>query len=75
MAIAIAIVAAIAAVVLMLAVWLPGRRGNSNEPPWMPYWIPWVGSAVEFGRAPLLYIDCARKKENSILSLQFCFCM
>lgn len=57
----VVVVLVISAVVVVIVVLLYPRR-DSYEPPWMPYWLPWVGNAIEFGRAPLLYIDYARRR-------------
>lgn len=35
---------------------------NSNEPPCISGWIPWIGAALQFGKAPLEFIEQARLK-------------
>lgn len=30
----------------------PVSRANPRSPPWVPYWIPWVGSALTLGHDP-----------------------
>ena len=57
---AVAVLVAVLVVVVLYV--LLYYRSNSDEPPWMPYLLPWLGSAIEFGKAPLLYIDYARQK-------------
>lgn len=35
---------------------------NYNQPPCISGWIPWVGAAFQFGKAPLEFIEQARIK-------------
>lgn len=37
-------------------------QGSSRIPPLYSGWIPWLGCAVDFGRAPLYFIDEKRRK-------------
>ncbi|XP_014728372.1 PREDICTED: 24-hydroxycholesterol 7-alpha-hydroxylase [Sturnus vulgaris] len=38
------------------------QRRNPSSPPCIRSWIPWFGAAFQFGKAPLEYIEQARKK-------------
>lgn len=50
--------------VLPLVWWLLQGRGNSRGrlPPRKSGWLPWLGVAIEFGKAPLHYIYQAHKE-------------
>ncbi|XP_065827980.1 24-hydroxycholesterol 7-alpha-hydroxylase-like isoform X2 [Oscarella lobularis] len=60
-----------AAVVICLCFYLLYRNfgKHPNEPPWYPYWTPWLGCAIKFGEAPLHFIDLARKKLGATFSV------
>ncbi|XP_041351276.1 24-hydroxycholesterol 7-alpha-hydroxylase-like [Gigantopelta aegis] len=45
------------------------RKKHTNYPPLYSGWIPWLGCALEFGRAPVLFIEAKRKELGSIFSL------
>lgn len=38
------------------------KNGGGDLPPMHTGWIPWVGCAVEFGKAPVYYIEEKRKE-------------
>ena len=50
---------------LGVAVFYPLYRGRRREmyPPCLG-WIPWLGCAVQFGKAPLDFIEESRRKVN-----------
>ncbi|XP_039551945.1 24-hydroxycholesterol 7-alpha-hydroxylase isoform X2 [Passer montanus] len=39
------------------------QLGNPSSPPCIRSWIPWFGAAFQFGKAPLEFIEQARKKK------------
>ena len=39
-------------------------RPRGNEPPRKAGWIPWLGVALEFGKAPLWYIQKTREEAS-----------
>ncbi|XP_025078738.1 24-hydroxycholesterol 7-alpha-hydroxylase-like isoform X1 [Pomacea canaliculata] len=45
-------------------------QGNSRIPPLYSGWIPWLGCAVDFGRAPLYFIDEKRRKLGPVFTLK-----
>ena len=51
---------------LILAYWrmLPKRRGG--EPPLVPSWLPWLGSALDFGRKPDAFIAKNHRKFGDV---------
>lgn len=40
---------------------------NASSPPCIRGWIPWFGAAFQFGKAPLEFIERARKKVMRVL--------
>nr|XP_060641322.1 24-hydroxycholesterol 7-alpha-hydroxylase [Anolis sagrei ordinatus] len=45
------------------------RSRNSLEPPYISGWIPWVGAAIQFGRAPLTFIEQATLKYGPVFTV------
>ena len=41
------------------------KRSGSNQPPCYSGWLPYIGCAIEFGKAPLWFIEKSRKKVKS----------
>ena len=41
---------------------LKGRWRRQNLPPERSGWIPWLGCALDFGKAPLFFIQETREK-------------
>lgn len=60
MGIVIAILLAVVVGILVKLIFFPSR--GYNEPPCIRGWIPWIGAAFQFGRAPLELIEEARCK-------------
>lgn len=59
-----AVVALLVTVLLVLAAaWR--RRKSGNLPPCRSGWIPWLGAAIPFGKAPLHYIETCRNEVGS----------
>jgi sterol 14-demethylase len=50
------VIVSVTAIVLFLAVSYLTRRKRKNEPPTVPYLIPWVGSIVGFGKNPTQFV-------------------
>src|SRR5690606_2168150 len=48
------------------------RRRRRDEPPCERGWLPWLGVALAFGRAPLAYIDAARRRHGPVFTLLVC---
>ncbi|XP_005297434.2 24-hydroxycholesterol 7-alpha-hydroxylase-like [Chrysemys picta bellii] len=42
---------------------------NPNSPPCVSGWIPWLGAAFEFGKAPLEFIEQARVKYGPVFTV------
>lgn len=40
--------------------------GKKDEPPVVPYWLPFVGSAIMYGRDPYVFFFQCREKVNVI---------
>ena len=38
------------------------KQKRGNNPPCYSGWIPWLGCAIEFGKAPLYFIEESRRK-------------
>ena len=50
-------------VTVLVVVGAVGRRTKSgNLPPCRSGWIPWLGAAIPFGKAPLHYIESCKKE-------------
>ncbi|KAL8619018.1 hypothetical protein ACOMHN_020716 [Nucella lapillus] len=47
----------------------PGNNEGKNLPPLYAGWIPWVGCALEFGKAPVHFIEQKRKELGSVYTL------
>ncbi|XP_036172051.1 24-hydroxycholesterol 7-alpha-hydroxylase isoform X4 [Myotis myotis] len=45
------------------------QRKNLSGPPCISGWIPWIGAAFEFGKAPLEFIEKARIKYGPIFTV------
>ncbi|KAM5262900.1 24-hydroxycholesterol 7-alpha-hydroxylase [Ctenodactylus gundi] len=60
-----ALVVALACVALLLLVPLRGSR----RPPCIRGWLPWIGAALEFGKAPLEFIERARIKYGPVFTV------
>ncbi|XP_065827314.1 24-hydroxycholesterol 7-alpha-hydroxylase-like [Oscarella lobularis] len=60
-----------AAGVICLCLYLLYRNFGKhvNEPPWFPYWTPWLGCAIKFGEAPLHFIHLARNNLGPTFSV------
>ncbi|XP_064603514.1 24-hydroxycholesterol 7-alpha-hydroxylase-like [Liolophura sinensis] len=63
-----------AVVVLTAILWLVYRRNTANDqganyPPIDSGWVPWLGCAIEFGKAPLFQIQAKRKQLGPIFTL------
>ncbi|KAL8173161.1 UNVERIFIED_CONTAM: hypothetical protein K2H54_041418 [Gekko kuhli] len=65
---------ALLAAVLLGCVGLPwvlllrGGRGR-GAPPCIRGWVPWVGAALQFGKAPLAFIEAARRKYGPVFTV------
>ena len=46
----------------VFAAWSVFFKSSSEWAPCYKGWIPWLGCAVEFGKAPLLFIQRAKDK-------------
>ncbi|XP_033113228.1 24-hydroxycholesterol 7-alpha-hydroxylase-like [Anneissia japonica] len=62
------IIASILAIIFVRYVVLK-KMNRRNCPPTISGWIPWMGVGVEFGKAPLTYIECARQKHGSVFTI------
>ncbi|KAJ7345932.1 hypothetical protein JRQ81_001882 [Phrynocephalus forsythii] len=67
MGVAIALLLAIVLGVLLKVVFFPGR--GCREPPCLRGWIPWLGAAFQFGRAPLEFIEKAKLKYGPVFTI------
>jgi len=55
-----AVVALLVAVAFDAALYFLPRK--TSEPPAISHWIPWIGSAVSYGRNPCRFLmDCQKK--------------
>ncbi|XP_067401025.1 24-hydroxycholesterol 7-alpha-hydroxylase-like isoform X2 [Emydura macquarii macquarii] len=45
------------------------RQRNLNSPPCISGWIPWFGAALQFGKAPLEFIEQARVKYGPVFTV------
>ncbi|XP_037586081.1 24-hydroxycholesterol 7-alpha-hydroxylase isoform X2 [Cebus imitator] len=52
-----------------LALFLLLQRKNLRRPPCIKGWIPWIGVGLEFGKAPLEFIEKARIKYGPIFTV------
>uniref|UniRef100_A0A2K5F6L4 24-hydroxycholesterol 7-alpha-hydroxylase n=1 Tax=Aotus nancymaae TaxID=37293 RepID=A0A2K5F6L4_AOTNA len=52
-----------------LALFLLLQRKNFRRPPCIKGWIPWIGVGLEFGKAPLEFIEKARIKYGPIYTV------
>ncbi|TFK08590.1 T-cell surface antigen CD2-like [Platysternon megacephalum] len=43
------------------------QQRNPHSPPCISGWIPWLGAAFQFGKAPLEFIEQARVKVRIII--------
>ena len=53
--------------VSFLAWLLRAQRRRQNLPPERSGWLPWLGCAVAFGKAPLFFIQKTRKEVGSLI--------
>ena len=44
------------------------KSKQAKKPPVIAGWIPWVGCAIEFGKAPLNFIKAARDRHGKIFT-------
>ena len=51
------------------------RRADLRLPPERSGWIPWLGAAIPFGKAPLHYIKECRNEVSSPAHLKPAFCV
>ncbi|XP_053794768.1 24-hydroxycholesterol 7-alpha-hydroxylase isoform X4 [Vidua chalybeata] len=42
---------------------------NPSSPPCIRSWIPWIGAAFQFGKAPLEFIEQARNKHGPVFTI------
>ncbi|XP_077977069.1 24-hydroxycholesterol 7-alpha-hydroxylase-like [Glandiceps talaboti] len=59
-------------VILILTVvltWFILKRKNTGLPPAVAGWIPWLGCAIEFGKAPLDFIARCKEKCGSVFTI------
>lgn len=53
--------------VSFLAWLLRAQRRRQDLPPERSGWLPWLGCAVDFGKAPLFFIQKTRKEVGSLI--------
>jgi hypothetical protein len=52
-----------------------GKNAKGKNPPLYAGWLPWIGCAIEFGKAPVYFIDQKRKEVGRpIFSVCVCVC-
>ena len=51
---------------LYLFIW-PRKNHKFRLPPERSGWVPWLGCAMDFGRAPLLYLQKTKKSVSRVL--------
>ena len=56
-----AVVGIVAGFLGLLCLLVKSQRSRQNLPPERSGWVPWLGCAVAFGKAPLLFIEDTRK--------------
>ncbi|KAH8101770.1 cytochrome P450 [Cristinia sonorae] len=54
----------------LLATEYASSRSDSRSPPWVPYWFPWVGSAVSLGRDPDAFFKNAEAKFGPVFRVK-----
>lgn len=54
--------------VSFLAWLLRAQRRRQNLPPERSGWLPWLGCAVAFGKAPLFFIQKMRREVRPLMS-------
>ncbi|KAF9915380.1 Lanosterol 14-alpha-demethylase [Lobosporangium transversale] len=60
---------AIGIVVILILIQIAQRINvNKNAPPEVPYWIPYLGSAISFSLNPLKFYDDNRKKYGDVFT-------
>lgn len=64
MALAVLLAALLGLVVIVK--WFLFQPRNRSCPPCIGSWIPWVGAAFQFGKAPLEFIEQARSKVRAV---------
>ncbi|KAK7107491.1 24-hydroxycholesterol 7-alpha-hydroxylase-like [Littorina saxatilis] len=45
------------------------KNGRGDSPPMHTGWFPWIGCAVEFGKAPVHFIEAKRKEMGPVYTL------
>ncbi|XP_070567755.1 24-hydroxycholesterol 7-alpha-hydroxylase-like [Ptychodera flava] len=56
-------------VLAVISAWHLLRRKQSDLPPAISGWIPWLGCAIELGKAPLDFIKQCKTKHGSIFTI------
>nr|XP_018672581.1 cholesterol 7-alpha-monooxygenase-like [Ciona intestinalis]XP_026695812.1 cholesterol 7-alpha-monooxygenase-like [Ciona intestinalis]XP_026695813.1 cholesterol 7-alpha-monooxygenase-like [Ciona intestinalis] len=46
------------------------RRRRAGEPPLVSHWIPFIGSALDFGKAPLEYLQSLQKRLGDVFTIK-----
>ncbi|XP_062974589.1 24-hydroxycholesterol 7-alpha-hydroxylase isoform X2 [Elgaria multicarinata webbii] len=65
----IAVAILLTVVVGFVVVWVLFQSRHCIEPPCIRGWIPWLGAALQFGRAPLEFIEQARLKHGPVFTV------
>ncbi|XP_013405648.2 24-hydroxycholesterol 7-alpha-hydroxylase-like [Lingula anatina] len=63
------VIAAVVTAFSALVLYLWSRRKSSTDPPILKGWVPWLGCAVEFGKAPLWFIQKAKCKLGPLFTI------
>nr|XP_022293629.1 24-hydroxycholesterol 7-alpha-hydroxylase-like [Crassostrea virginica] len=64
------LLAAVLVVLFTVYYFFQKKKHEQNTPPLYKGWIPWVGCALEFGVAPLGFIDEKRRELGPVFTLQ-----
>uniref|UniRef100_H2XZI0 Cytochrome P450 n=1 Tax=Ciona intestinalis TaxID=7719 RepID=H2XZI0_CIOIN len=46
------------------------RNSRAGEPPLVSHWIPFIGSALDFGKAPLEYLQSLQKRLGDVFTIK-----
>ncbi|XP_063079822.1 24-hydroxycholesterol 7-alpha-hydroxylase [Engraulis encrasicolus] len=57
-------------IVIVISAHLLFSENHPNAPPCIKGWIPWLGAALEFGKAPLDFIAEARAKHGPVFTIR-----
>ncbi|XP_078485364.1 cytochrome P450 7A1-like [Ciona intestinalis] len=56
--------------VICYSIYRNRRRRRAGEPPLVSHWIPFIGSALDFGKAPLKYLQSLQRRLGDVFTIK-----